>query len=67
MKIPVTRFGNDSGSAVMIVISLLGLLLTLSMGNTIVLNQLDRELWMVEQKQLHRYSGSTNHVQEKSP
>lgn len=49
-----SRCRNQHGSAVLIVIILLGVMLAFIAGNTANLNQLKREMNLIEQKQLKR-------------
>lgn len=48
------RRRKQNGSAVLIVIILLGVMLAFIAGNTANLNQLKREMNLIEQKQLNR-------------
>ena len=60
MKITLSTSSRrkQNGSAVLIVLILLGILLMFIAGNTRTLNQLKREINLIEQKQLKRQAAS---------
>ena len=49
---------SENGSAALIVLVLLGVMVTLAIGNNIALGHLERELRLVDNRQLQRYGGA---------
>ena len=56
------RQGSRSGSAILVVLILLGAMLVIIAGNNGTLNQLKREIDLIERKQLERLAGSPQPV-----
>ena len=56
------RRGSRSGSAILVVLILLGAMLVIIAGNNGTLNQLKREIDLIERKQLERLAGSPQPV-----
>ena len=49
---------SENGSAALIVLILLAIMVTLAIGNNLALGHLERELRLIEHRQLQRYGGA---------
>jgi hypothetical protein len=67
MKTSLPPRASEKGSAVLVILILLTIMLLLSQANTLALYRLEREVKMVEKQQIHRWASPVSQVTTNQP